>query len=70
MFNLRGNNLLTNIFSTVCCTKNGSIILMHDTKKQTVTILEKLLKQLKEEGYQFVTVSELDKIKQIKKYEK
>lgn len=54
---------------TVQNTKNGSIILMHDTKKQTVTILEKLLKQLKEEGYQFVTVSELDKIKQIKKYE-
>lgn len=54
---------------TVQNTKDGSIILMHDTKKQTVTILEKLLKQLKEEGYQFVTVSELDKIKQIKKYE-
>lgn len=54
---------------TVQSTKDGSIILMHDTKKQTVTILEKLLKELKKEGYQFVTVSELDKMKQLKKYE-
>lgn len=55
---------------TVQSTKDGSIILMHDTKKQTITILDKLLKELKKEGYQFVTVSELDKMKQLKKYEK
>ena len=55
---------------TIQNTKDGSIILMHDTKKQTITILERLLKELKQDDYQFVTVSELDKIKQLKKYEK
>ena len=55
---------------TIQNTKDGSIILMHDTKKQTITILERLLKELKQDDYQFVTVSELDKIKQLQKYEK
>ena len=31
---------------------------------------EVLLKELKQDDYQFVTVSELDKIKQLQKYEK
>ena len=43
---------------------------MHDTKKQTVNILEQLLKKLEKEDYQFVTVTELEKIKQMRAYEK
>ena len=64
------HNISTIVKKTINSTKDGSIILMHDTKKQTITILEKLLKQLKSDGYQFVTVSELEKIQQLKDYEK
>lgn len=41
---------------------NGSIILMHDgggDRSQTVEALKKALPQLKQEGYRFVTISEL-----------
>ena len=43
--------------------KPGSIILMHasDTCKQTTEALPVILKELKKQGYQFVTVSELIK---------
>ena len=40
-------------------TKAGSIILMHDMYPSTVEALKAILSQLKEEGYQVVTVSEL-----------
>lgn len=39
--------------------KNGSIILMHDTLPTTAEGLESVLKWLSEQGYEFVTVSEL-----------
>lgn len=46
--------------------KDGSIILMHDAKERTVEVLKKLLKELKKEDYQFVTVSELEQIQNLK----
>ena len=42
--------------------KPGSVILMHDgggDRSQTVEALKKALPQLKQEGYRFVTISEL-----------
>lgn len=39
--------------------KDGSIILMHDIHKTTVEAVEPILKYLKKEGYECVTVSEL-----------
>lgn len=45
-----------NILSTV---RNGSIILCHDDHDQIVAALPDIIKNLKEQGYQFVTVPEL-----------
>lgn len=39
--------------------RNGGIILMHDIKDITPAVLERVLESLSEEGYTFVTVSEL-----------
>lgn len=39
--------------------KSGSIVLMHDIHPTTAGGLESILKDLKEQGYQFVTISEL-----------
>lgn len=43
--------------------QDGDIILMHDTHSQTIKALELMLPKLAEEGYQFVTVSELNEIR-------
>ncbi|OQM44742.1 hypothetical protein B6A27_14870 [Anoxybacillus sp. UARK-01] len=40
--------------------KDGSIILMHDIHESTAEAVEPVLKYLKDEGYTFVTVSELE----------
>lgn len=40
--------------------KDGSVILMHDIHKSTVEAVELVLKFLDEEGYEFVTVSEIN----------
>ncbi|AAM24122.1 polysaccharide deacetylase family sporulation protein PdaB [Caldanaerobacter subterraneus subsp. tengcongensis MB4] len=40
-------------------TRDGSIILMHEGKPSTLAALPQIIKKLKEEGYKFVTVSEL-----------
>lgn len=40
-------------------TKNGSILLFHDSVEQTLNILPQVLQQLKQKGYKFVTLSEL-----------
>ena len=64
------HNIDTIVKKTIKNIKDGSIIIMHDTKKQTVNILEQLLKKLEKEDYQFVTVTELEKIKQMRAYEK
>lgn len=39
---------------------DGSVILMHDIHESTVAAVELILKSLDEEGYEFVTVSELN----------
>lgn len=38
---------------------NGSIVLFHNYAKQTPPVLDKIIKELKKKGFQFVTVSEL-----------
>lgn len=40
-------------------TKNGSILLFHNTAKQTPRILEKIIKDLKGKGFEFVKITEL-----------
>ena len=46
--------------------KDGSIILMHDTYERTLKALKIMIPELKKQGYQFVTVSELKEIKKIR----
>ena len=46
--------------------RDEKIILMHDTYEYTYKALKQILPKLKEEGYQFVTVSELKEIKKIR----
>lgn len=48
--------IVNNVMSTV---KNGSIILMHDLYENTYLATQQILKQLDEQGYDVVTVSEL-----------
>lgn len=43
--------------------KDGDIILMHDTRERTYKALEIMLSKLKEQGFQFVTVSQLKELK-------
>lgn len=51
-------------------TNDLDIILMHDTRKRTVEATKKIIPELKKQGFQFVTVSELQEIKKIRnKYE-
>ena len=53
-------------------TKPGDVILFHDggsDRTQTVEALKEILPVLKEQGYQFVTISEMLKIKQDKEKE-
>lgn len=45
---------------------DGKIILMHDIHKRTFNALKKILPILKEKGYQFVTVSELEEVKLVR----
>ena len=48
--------IVNNVMSSV---KNGSIILMHDLYENTYLATQQILKQLNEQGYEVVTVSEL-----------
>jgi peptidoglycan-N-acetylglucosamine deacetylase len=50
------NMIKKNVLSTV---RNGSIVLCHDDHDQIVAALPDIIKSLKEQGYQFVTVPEL-----------
>ncbi len=43
--------------------KDLDIILMHDTHERTVSALKKIIPILKEQGFEFVTISELKEIK-------
>ena len=45
--------------------KDRSIILMHDTHERTYEALKMMIPKLIDEGYQFVTISELNKINKI-----
>lgn len=47
--------------------KDGDIILMHDTYERTYNALMKIIPILKEQGFEFVTVSELNEIKLLRK---
>lgn len=47
--------------------KDGDIILMHDAKERTVKALDIIIPKLLEEGYQFVTTSELEETKLLRK---
>lgn len=51
------NQLLTHVKNK---TRDGSIILMHDIHQSTADGLDAVLSFLKDEGYTFVTISELD----------
>lgn len=46
--------------------KDGSIILMHDTYERTYKALKIMIPELKNQGFQFVTVSELKEIQTIR----
>lgn len=48
--------IITNVVSKL---KNGSIVLFHDTNSKTVLALPEIIKQAKEKGFEFVTVSQL-----------
>ncbi len=43
--------------------EDGDIILMHDIFERSSEALKKLIPKLKEQGYQFVTISELEEVK-------
>ena len=47
-------------------TKDLDIILMHDTRKRTVDAVKKIIPILKEQGFTFVTVRELQEIKNLR----
>ena len=47
--------------------KDLDIILMHDTHKRTVDALKKIIPELQKQGFEFVTVSELKEIEQLRK---
>ena len=48
--------------------KDGDIILMHDIFERSSQALEKIIPILKEQGFQFVTISELEEVKKIRGY--
>ncbi len=57
------DKILKNVIPNV---EDGSIILMHDNHSYATKALDDIIKTLKEDGYQFVTVSELLEIKNSK----
>ena len=54
--NVTADSLYHNIVSLL---KDGTIILMHDTKRVTADVTDRILITIQEKGYQTVTVSEL-----------
>lgn len=47
--------------------KDGDIILMHDSKKRTISALKIMIPKLLEQGYQFVTINELKEVHLVRK---
>lgn len=60
------NRILNNVLPNV---KSGSIVLMHDIKDYSLKALEEMLESLKDDGYKFVTVSELLELKKLRESE-
>ena len=60
------DKIIKNILPNV---KSGSIILMHDNHEYSLNALEDVLKNLKSQGYKFVTVSELLELKKLRESE-
>ncbi len=60
------DKIMKNILPNV---KSGSIILMHDNHEYSLNALEDLIKELKGQGYKFVTVSELLELKNLRESE-
>lgn len=50
--------------------KDGNIILMHETYKRSYEALKKIIPIVKEKGFTFVTISELEEIRKLREYEK
>ncbi len=48
--------------------KDGDIILMHDIFERSAKALDKIIPILKEQGFQFVTISELEEVKKLRGY--
>ncbi len=57
------DKIIKNVIPNV---KDGSIVLMHDNHKYAADAIEAVVKNLKEEGYEFVTVSELLELKELR----
>lgn len=49
--------------------EDGDIILMHDIFERSKSALKEIIPILKEKGFQFVTISELEEVKKIRKIE-
>ena len=58
----KNRNVEKNIETTMKQVKDWSIILYHDIHQPSVDTIDSLIKKLKAEGYNFVTVSELLKM--------
>lgn len=52
-------NVSKNVAQVINTTRNWSIILMHDIHKESINSVDKIIKNLKQSWYEFVTVSEL-----------
>ena len=46
--------------------KDGDVILMHDIFERSKEALKKIIPKLKEKGFQFVTMSELEEVKNLR----
>ena len=49
--------------------KDGDIILMHDIYKRSANALDKIITEIKKQGFEIVTVLELKEIQKLRKYE-
>lgn len=49
--------------------KDGDIILMHDIYKSSAAALEKIIIEIKKQGFEIVTIPELKEIKKLRNYE-
>lgn len=61
---IKNANTIANRVLESC--QDTSIILMHDTHKRSYEALKIIIPSLKEQGYQFVTASELETVKKIR----